>query len=111
MPPRGSILGIDVGSRRVGVAVADVDGLAARPLSTIALRGRDPEADRDAAFGAIERLVREQGAVEVVVGLPLEANGDHGPMADGARAWAASLEARLGLPVSLRDERLSSHVA
>jgi putative Holliday junction resolvase len=111
MQGRATILGIDLGSRRVGVAIAEVEGLAARPLSTIELRGRDPEADRETAFAAIERLVREQGAVELVVGLPLDANGDHGPMAESAKAWAAALEARLGLPVTLRDERLSSHVA
>jgi putative Holliday junction resolvase len=108
---RGSILGIDLGTRRVGVAVAEVDGLMARPLSTITLGGRDAEVDRAKALGTIEGLVREQGVVEVVVGLPLEANGDHGPMAAGAREFAAALEARLGLPVTLRDERLSSHLA
>ena len=107
----GSILGIDLGTRRVGVALAELDGLAARPLSTIGLPGRDPEADRARAMAAIEALVQEQGAVELVVGLPLEANGDQGPMAEAAREFAAALGSRLGLPVTLRDERLSSHLA
>jgi putative Holliday junction resolvase len=110
-PIASSILGIDVGTRRVGVAVAELDGLSARPLATITLAGRDLEADRAKAFDAIEALVREQGAVEIVVGLPLEANGEHGPMAEGAREFAAALGSRLGLRVTLRDERLSSHVA
>jgi putative Holliday junction resolvase len=48
---------------------------------------------------------------ELVVGLPLNANGTHGSMADAARSWSEAVGARLGLPVTLRDERLSSHLA
>ena len=100
------VLGIDLGSRRIGIAVADGDGSGARPLVTIR-RGRDPEADA----AAIERLAVEQGADELVVGLPLEAWGAEGPQAELTRAWATQIAARLGLPVVLRDERLSSHLA
>jgi putative Holliday junction resolvase len=100
------ILGIDLGERRIGVAVADDDGSGARPLTTLR-RGRDPEADA----AAIERLVVEQDARQLVVGLPLEASGDEGPQAVLTRAWAVLIGERLGLPVYLRDERLSSHLA
>jgi putative Holliday junction resolvase len=100
------LLGIDLGERRIGVAVAETDGSGARALTTIR-RGRDPEADA----AAIERLAREQGATELVVGLPLEASGDEGPQAALTTAWAALIGERLGLPIALRDERLSSVLA
>jgi putative holliday junction resolvase len=101
-----TLLGIDLGERRVGVAVAEGGGGGARPLTTLR-RGRDPEADA----AAIERLAAEQGATELVVGLPLEANGDEGPQATLTRAWAALMAERTGLRVTLRDERLTSHLA
>lgn len=102
----GALLGIDLGERRIGVAVAAAGDLAAQPLVTIA-RGRDLGADAD----RLATLVRTHRATGLVVGLPLEASGDEGPMAAAARAWAAEIGERLGLPVSMRDERLSSHVA
>jgi putative Holliday junction resolvase len=55
--------------------------------------------------------VREQAVTELVVGLPLEASGAEGRMAEAAATWAKAIAERLGLPVTLRDERLSSHVA
>lgn len=100
------ILGVDLGERRIGVAVADADGGRALPLTTLR-RSAEVAADAD----ALGRVAREQHAVELVVGLPIEASGVEGPMAVAARAWAAALAERLGLPVTLRDERLTSHVA
>jgi len=100
------ILGIDLGERRIGVAVAEGDGSAARPLVTVR-RGRSIDADAT-TLGAI---VETQGAAELVVGLPLEASGAEGPMALAARDWAVALGTKLGKPVTLRDERLTSHLA
>ena len=60
---------------------------------------------------SIGRICREQGVGELVVGLPVEASGVEGEMAAGAREWAAAMGERLGLPVSMRDERLSSFEA
>lgn len=100
------LLGIDLGERRIGIAVADTIVGLARPLTTIR-RGRS--LDEDAA--AIGRLVAEQGTEELVVGLPIEASGIEGPMAAAARDWAAAVGGRIGLRVVMRDERLSSHVA
>ena len=57
------------------------------------------------------RFVAEQGIAELVVGLPLEARGSHGTMAEAATAWAEAIGDALALPVTLRDERLSSHLA
>ena len=105
---RRTILGIDLGERRIGLAIADADGLSARPLTTVS-RARSLDPVHDAA--TLARFAREHGVAELVVGLPLEASGKEGPMADAAAAWAKVVAERLALPVTLRDERLSSHVA
>lgn len=99
-------IGLDLGERRIGLALAEDDGAAARPHSTLR-RGTTLDADA-AAIGAV---VEGESADELVVGLPLEASGAEGPQAALTRAWAAALGERLGLPVTLRDERLSSHLA
>jgi putative Holliday junction resolvase len=99
------ILGLDLGEKRIGVAVADADG-AAVPLTTLR-RARTVAADAE----AILRLVAQQEATELVVGLPLEASGAAGPQADVTRVWVESVSLLVRLPVTLRDERLSSHLA
>ena len=104
----GRILGIDLGERRIGLAIADADGLAARPLATVN-RARSLAPQDDAR--ALARVVAEQAIAELVVGLPLEASGAHGPMAEKAATWASAVSELLGLPVTMRDERLSSHLA
>jgi len=114
----GTILGIDYGSRRVGVAIAESDGFAARPLTTIEL-GRHSSEVGDAAVAEpdartvaeLARLVAQHGVTELVVGLPLDAHGGQGSMAVTARSWAEALGAALQLPVTLRDERLTSSIA
>jgi putative pre-16S rRNA nuclease len=105
---RGAILGVDLGERRIGLAIAEEDGFAARPLATVP-RARSLDPADDAV--ALERAMRGASVVELVVGLPLEASGAHGPMAAMATAWAEAVAKRLGLPVTMRDERLSSHLA
>ncbi len=102
----GRLLGVDLGAKRIGLAVADAGIGIARPLSTV---NRAATLDSDAEL--IARVCREQGVIELVIGLPLEASGVEGQMAAGARDWAAAIAERLGMPVSLRDERLSSFVA
>lgn len=98
------LLGIDLGERRIGCALAD-DG-PARALVTIR-RGRVPTEDAR----QIRRLVAEHGVEEVVVGLPLDVSGDEGPQALATRMWTDAVAPLLGVPVVMRDERLSSHVA
>ncbi len=105
---RGRILGIDLGERRIGLALADADGLSARPLATVNRAVSKAPAD-DAT--TLARVVAEQRIAELVVGLPLEASGAHGPMAEAAVTWATAVAERLALPVTMRDERLSSHLA
>lgn len=105
---RGNLLGIDLGERRIGLAIAEGGGLSARPLATVN-RARSLAPADDA--GTLARIVAEQGIAELVVGLPLEASGTHGRMAEAAGTWAKAVADRLGLPLTLRDERLSSHLA
>jgi len=100
------ILGVDLGSKRVGLAVAEVGIGIARPLSTV---NRGATLDDDVAI--LERVCREQAVTELVVGLPIEAKGDEGTMAEAARTWATAVAERLGIPVTMRDERLSSFEA
>jgi putative Holliday junction resolvase len=97
------VLGIDLGTHRIGLAIADVSIGIARPLATVN-RGATLEADA----AAIGRVCDTQGVSELVVGLPVEAKGQEGGMAAAAREWASALGARRALPVALRDERLSS---
>jgi putative Holliday junction resolvase len=100
------LLGIDLGERRIGIAIADPDGNA-MPLLTLR-RGRTAAADAD----TLRRLIGDHGAVELIVGLPLEANGREGPQVALTRAWVEAVEPLLlGVAISFRDERLSSHVA
>lgn len=100
------LLGIDLGERRIGLALADDDGSAAWPHSTLR-RGRTIDADA----ASIRAVVDAEGVDALVVGLPLEASGAEGAQATLTREWAESLGDRLGLPLTLRDERLSSHLA
>jgi putative pre-16S rRNA nuclease len=100
------LLGIDLGEKRIGVAIGTDDGAPALALVTVR-RGRSIDAD----VATLAAIVEAQHVDELVVGLPLEASGVEGRMAAAARAWAADLEDRLGKPVTLRDERLTSHIA
>ena len=100
------LLGVDLGTRRVGLAVAEAGEERARPLSTLARR-RTTTADAE----AIARVAASNGIDEVIVGLPLDMSGVEGAMALAAREWATAVAQQTGLVVRLRDERLSSHVA
>ena len=99
------ILGADLGERRIGLAVADRDGGMAVPLVT--LRRSTPEVEA----AAITLIATEQGADELVVGLPLLTSGEEGTQAAITRAWIAELEPLVRVTITLRDERLTSHLA
>lgn len=100
------LLGVDLGTRRIGLAVAEAGEERARPLATMARR-RTTAADAE----ALARIAASNGIAEVIVGLPLDMSGSEGVMATAARQWATAVAQQTGLVVRLRDERLSSHVA
>jgi putative Holliday junction resolvase len=101
--PSGVVLGIDLGERRIGVAIGDYETRSATPLATL---GRGRRAEDDAA--AVARLAQERKARAVVVGLPLNMDGSEGPQAARTREWGAVLARITDLPVRFRDERLTS---
>ena len=99
------IIGLDVGTRTIGVVVSDPLGLTAQGVTTI--RRRD--IDRD--MQALADIIREYEAEQILIGLPLNMNGTAGPSVDMAKELGAEAESRLGLPVIYRDERLSTVAA
>ncbi len=99
-------LGVDHGSKRIGLAVSDGPGHLALPLKHIDSRG---SAERDAE--AIRRVVDDYGIDVLVVGLPLNMDGTSGDQAARATRYGTALAAALRLPVEFHDERLSSHAA
>lgn len=94
------VLGIDLGSKRIGVAVSDSSGKVAGPL-TVVQRSGSLKRDHD----VIAKLVVEEEAVAIVVGLPLNMNGSEGPAAKAARSEANRIATVVGVPVHLHDER------
>jgi putative holliday junction resolvase len=100
-----TIAALDLGARRIGIAVTDADRLAAHPLCTIERRsiGADLE--------AIRRALGSRHIDCLVVGLPVNMDGTEGPMARYARNFATRLGASMGITVDLQDERLSSFEA
>ena len=95
------VLALDVGDRRIGVAVSDALGLTAQPLTIV--ERRSDAADLD----AIAALATRYGVSLIVVGLPLTMRGTRGPQADKVERFAASLRRR-ALSVQLVDERLTT---
>ena len=102
----GRALGIDLGERRIGVAVSDSDGRVATPLTVIKRSG-----SRNRDHQRIAELVDEHEARVVVVGLPLSLDGGTGPAAVDAQHEAQQLEAVVGVPVLTHDERLTTVIA
>ena len=101
MHPR-RILGLDVGSRRIGLAVSDPLGITAQGLETLQRKNKR----HDLAY--LDRVIREYDVKEIVVGLPLRMSGAEGTQAEKIQAFAEDLGRRFRLPVHLWDERLTS---
>ncbi|NIR37902.1 MAG: Holliday junction resolvase RuvX [Actinobacteria bacterium] len=99
-------LGLDLGTKRIGVAVSDSAGTVATPIEVVVRRG-----DRAAEHEVIAGLVREWEAVIVVVGLPYNMDGSLGPMAKKCLAETKALGDALDVPVVPYDERLTTVAA
>lgn len=98
-------MGLDVGTKTVGVAVSDALGLTGQAVVTV--RRTNLKAD----LAELERLAREHEVTRVVIGLPLNMDGTEGPRAEASRAFGRRVEERLGLPVEFWDERLTTVAA
>ena len=104
----GRIAGLDVGERRIGVAVSDATGTLARPVGVVRTSGLDGDALERAA-AEISRLAGEEdGLVALVVGLPRRLDGSANDMTPRVQAFAQTLGRRTSLPIVLQDERLTS---
>ena len=103
-PPR--YLALDVGAKRIGVAVSDELGLTAQPVLTLERR-RNPRED----LRSLARLARRFSVAGIVVGNPLHLSGELSPRAAKTQAFAAELGEMTGLPIHLWDERLTTREA
>jgi putative holliday junction resolvase len=101
-PVAGRVLGLDVGSRRIGVAVSDPLGITAQGLETLERRNKKYD------FEQLKRVIRRYEVKEIVVGLPLRMSGAEGIQSDKMNVFADELRRRFRLPVHLYDERLTS---
>ena len=96
------VLGLDVGARRIGVAVSDPLGLTAQGLETLHRKNKRHD------FSWLQRVIRVYAVQEIVVGLPLRMSGAEGTQAEKIQAFANDLRKHFKLPVHLWDERLTS---
>ncbi len=101
----GRILGLDVGERRIGIAISDETQTLARSLTVLHRRSKVQD------FEALARLVREQKVAAIVVGLPLSSNGTEGQQARRVRRYAVALGERLTTPLIFYDESFSTVTA
>ena len=102
LPARGALIGLDLGTKTIGVAVSDPDRRLAAGVETIARKTFTADATR------LLVLASERRAVGIVLGLPINMDGSEGPRAQSARAFARNLARRTELPIALWDERLST---
>ncbi|MGA7790519.1 MAG: Holliday junction resolvase RuvX [Xanthobacteraceae bacterium] len=102
LPERGALIGLDLGTKTVGVAVSDPDRRVAAPVETITRK----QFNRDAA--RVLELATARRAVGIVLGLPINMDGSEGPRAQSTRAFARNLARLTELPIALWDERLST---
>lgn len=104
----GRVLGLDFGSKTVGVAISDPLGITAQGVEIIR---REREGKIRPTLQRIEELVEEYDIKKVVLGLPFNMNGTEGERAEKTREFAESIERRTGLPVEFMDERLTTVAA
>jgi len=105
LPPHGALMGLDLGTRTIGLAVSDLRRQVATPVGTL----KRVRFGIDAA--ALLDAVRARGVVGLVLGLPLNMDGSEGPRAQSTRAFARNLAGLTELPIGFWDERLSTVAA
>ncbi|MEH7522528.1 Holliday junction resolvase RuvX [Bacillus sp. JJ1503] len=100
-------MGLDVGSKTVGIALSDALGWTAQGLETLKIN----EEKNEFGFEQIGKIINENEVSKIVVGLPKNMNGTIGPRGEASQFYASELEKRFGLPVVLWDERLTTIAA
>ncbi len=102
LPLTGKLLGLDLGTKTIGVAISDGMRYSATPLETIRRTKFTEDANR------LLELIKENNAVGLVLGLPLNMDGSEGPRVQSTRAFARNLAQKTDLPIAFWDERLST---
>jgi len=102
LPARGALIGLDLGTKTIGVAASDPDRRLAAPVETVVRKRFNLDAER------IFALAAERRAAGFVLGLPINMDGTEGPRAQSTRAFARNLAKLTELPIALWDERLST---
>jgi putative Holliday junction resolvase len=102
IPATGRIMGLDLGTKTIGVAISDGMRYSATPLETIKRTKFTADAIR------LDELIAQNAIVAIILGLPLNMDGSEGPRVQSTRAFARSLAQRVTLPIAFWDERLST---
>jgi len=102
LPATGKLLGLDLGTKTIGVAISDAMRYSATPLETV----KRTKFTQDAA--RILELIAENAAVAIILGLPLNMDGSEGPRVQSTRAFARNLTQKTSVPIAFWDERLST---
>jgi putative Holliday junction resolvase len=105
------VVGLDVGERRIGIAISDATGTLARPVGVLRAAALDADALRQAADEVTRLAAEDDGVTTIVVGLPRRLDGSANDMTPRVETFARELGARTQLPVVLQDERLTSREA
>lgn len=100
--PRQRVLGMDVGARRIGLAISDPLGITAQGIETLERRNKRTD------FGILERVIKRYEVGEIVVGYPIQMSGNTSTQSEKMAAFADELRRRFALPVHLWDERLTT---
>ena len=101
-PSQSRILALDLGKKRIGLAISDPLGITAQGLPNLV------RVNKRTDFAALEQLIRERQVSLILMGNPINMRGDEGRQSGWVREFAQALEERTGLPVKLWDERLTS---
>ncbi len=102
MSDKPRLIGLDIGDKRIGIAISDPLGITAAGLETIERKNSRVDVE------VVKQIAERHGATQIVVGLPLNMDGSSGDQADRVRSFASKLARATGLPVVYEDERLST---
>lgn len=105
MTVHGRVLALDLGKKRIGMAISDELGITAQGIPTLERRNKRLD------FAVLSALVREKNIQRIVLGLPLRMSGEEGTQADWVRGFAEELKGYVAVPIELRDERWTSKQA
>jgi putative Holliday junction resolvase len=104
LPAKARLIGVDLGTKTIGLAISDIERRLASPLKTLPRGAFQKDAD------ALNAIFSDFEIAGIILGLPLDLDGRYGPRAQSTRAFAQNLSMRTDLPISLWDERFSTAV-